>query len=90
MERNLMNEKLVWTTEEDFSAMLRAINVATLLLNSRDVIGNEVVDLDGDLYTAEEIDGLEEVVHQGHLALSRTKYVPEETLPKLRLILMSE
>lgn len=86
--RNLANEKLVWTTEEDLKAINLALNIAqNVLAFSADL---KVYDLDGDLVPDEHIERWREHVGEGIEAILRTKYVPEETLLKLRLVLLSD
>jgi hypothetical protein len=88
--KNLMNEKLVWMTDEDFTKIMHAVNIATNFLCNYDTNPHPIVDLDGNECAATVIPAWEHAVHEAHLALSRTKYVPEEpAMAKLRLIFTS-
>lgn len=87
--RNLMNEKLVWMTEKDLHKIMRAVNLAAMM-------GDQVrngdftpIDIDGDPVSAEAIEDGLNAIEEASFALSRAKYVPEDVLPKLELILMS-
>ena len=86
--RNLMNEKLVWMADEDYRAINLAVNIAANLLHYSKNL--EVYDLDGDPVTSEQIEKWKLAVDDAHDALVRAKYAPEDALPKLRLIVMSD
>lgn len=86
---NLMDQKLVWLTEEDHAKVNLAVNICGSLLN-QDLNPSQIFDLDGDPIDQDLLNSWNDAHHEAVLALCRTKYVPEDALPKLRLILMSE
>lgn len=90
MTKNLMNENLVWMTEKDFVLILRAVNLASSMGDQARNGDFTPIDLDGDPVVGEALEDGLAAIEAGSLALSRAKYVPEEVLPKLRLILMSD
>ena len=81
---NLLNEKLIWMTEDDFAKVIIACNIASSCLMQDTT---EWRDLDGDLMSRESVQKWDEIVHEANLAIGRAKYVPEDTLTKLRLVL---
>lgn len=87
---NLMDEKLIWMTEKDFHKVLLAVNIATNCVGLNPQIREHMHDLDGEDVSEEQFEHWDDAVHEANLALGRAKYVPEDTIDKLRLIVKSE
>lgn len=87
---SLLDEKLVWMTDDDFKCLIHAANVNSNFLMQSDDLLAQIRDLDGDLIGPELIAQWEDTNEKAHRAISRAKYVPDVTLHKLFLIIQSD
>ncbi len=85
-EVTLLSEKLVWMMDSDFTKLIDAANINSILLS----YGPEgVTDLDGDPVDEAQIKRWEQANNEAHEAAARAKYVPD-TQTRLKLIVMSD
>lgn len=89
-KQNLLNARLVWMTDEDLSAINLAVNIAQNAVHGdSEGLCAAITDLDGDNLTPELLASWRQATDEAVSALCRSKWVPDEPLLRLRLILMS-
>lgn len=82
-------DRIVWSrdTADDFGAIVRAVNLAALLLESHEILGVTPVDLDGD--PVDDVARVASIIDDAQDAIQRVKYV-RPGLETLRVMLLSD